>query len=73
MRLAETTSSREVVWGAECEVWRYELLFLLLIAGIVLAKGRGHSVLTSGVQYCCRIGTLQGVTLASVTLTFFEI
>ncbi len=33
-------SPRGTLWAvSECEVWRYGLLFLLLIAGIVLAKG----------------------------------
>lgn len=42
MRLAETMSPRRTLWAvSECEVWRYGLLFLLLIAGIVLAKGGG--------------------------------
>lgn len=59
MRLAETTSPRGTLWAvSECEVWRYGLLFLLLIAGIVLAKGERHSVLKER-QSCCHRGELQ--------------
>lgn len=40
MRLAKTTPPRGTLWAVSGrEVWRYGLLFLLLIAGIVLAKG----------------------------------
>lgn len=59
MRLAETMSPRGTLWAvSECEVWRYGLLFLLLIAGIVLAKGGRHSVLKEG-QSCYQSGELQ--------------
>ena len=52
-------SPRGTLWAvSECEVWRYGLLFLLLIAGIVLAKEEMHSVLKEG-QSCCQSDGLQ--------------
>lgn len=59
MRLAKTTPPRGTLWAVSGrEVWRYGLLFLLLIAGIVLAKRERHSVLKEG-QSCCQSGGLQ--------------
>ena len=51
---------RGTLWAvSECEVWRYGLLFWLLIAGIVLAKGERHSVLKECRVAVCQSGELQ--------------
>ena len=72
MRLAETMSPRGTLWAvSEYEVWRYGLLFLLLIAGIVLAKGEAFCLKEGRVAV--KVVSSKSVTLASVTLTFFEI
>lgn len=51
MRLAETTSPGGALWAVSgCEAWRYGQLFLLLIAGIVLAKGERYFILRVGTE-----------------------